>query len=79
MEYMFVLFGVFAVIMVFLAYRQGLKDGRSLAEKKDVKPFFSYKPENGVIKQTALLGVRKVRLRRRFTLFLVLLASCRFA
>ena len=45
MEYMFVLFGVFAVIMVFLAYRQGLKDGPSLAEKKDVKPFFSYKPE----------------------------------
>ena len=45
MEYMFVLFGGFAVIMVFLAYRQGLKDGRSLAEKKDVKPFFSYKPE----------------------------------
>lgn len=46
MEYMFVLFGVFAVIMVFLAYRQGLKDGRRLAEKKEVKPFFSCKSES---------------------------------
>lgn len=46
MEYMFVLFGVFAVIMVFAAYRQGLKDGRRLAEKKEVKPFFSCKSES---------------------------------
>ena len=39
------LFAAFAVLMVFAAYRQGLADGSRLREKKEVKPFFSYKPK----------------------------------
>lgn len=42
---LFAVFAVFAVLMVFIAYRQGLKDAKPLAEKKEVKPFFSYKPD----------------------------------
>lgn len=44
MDILYIIFAAFAVVMVFAAYRQGLTDGSRLREKKEVQPFFSYKP-----------------------------------
>ena len=44
MIYLFVGFAVFAMLLEFFAYRQGLKDGKRIAENKEVKPLFDYKP-----------------------------------
>jgi len=44
MDILHMAFAVFAVVMVFAAYRQGLTDGGRLREKKEVQPFFRYKP-----------------------------------
>jgi len=38
-------FALIVGVMVFLAYRQGLKDGRAIESKQAIKPLFNTKPK----------------------------------